>query len=155
MDRRAVIDTLQNIIGDYLKIQRLDLIDLIYRYEGKDLILRVLVDRPEGGITLYECAQINKEISQILDAKDILRMRYVLEVSSPGLDRLLITREDFSRCINRRVRFFLAEPIDGRVETEGVITKVEGDLVHVDIEDKIIEILLSKINRGKQLIGGI
>lgn len=155
MDRQAIIDTLKNIIGDYLKIQQLDLVDFICRHEGRNLIVSILVDRPGGGITLDECAQINKEMSRILDEQDILKMGYVLEVSSPGLDRLLKTRDDFSRCINRRVRFFLNEAIGGKVELEGIITKIEDDLVYVDIGDKIIPIPLSKINRGKQVIGSI
>lgn len=155
MDRRAIIGELKNIIGDYLKIQDLDLIDLIYRYEGRDLILRILVDKPQGGITLEECAQLNKQISNILDEKDILQTRYVLEVSSPALDRWLKTKSDFSRCINRKVRFFLNEAISGKMECEGIINKVENDAVCVDSDDKIIEIPLLKIIKAKQVISCI
>lgn len=155
MDRVAVIEELKSIIADVLKLQGADLVGLIYRYEGSDLILRVLADRPQGGITLDECARVNVQISQILDEKDILKMRYILEVSSPGLDRLLRTASDFLRSINRKVRFFLKEAVDGKVEIEGLIVKVEGDLICVDIEGKIIEIPLSKINRGKQVINNI
>lgn len=151
MDRRAIIGELKNIIGDYLKIQGLDLIDLIYRYEGRDLILRILVDKPQSGITLEECAQLNKQISNILDEKDILQTRYVLEVSSSGLDRWLKTKSDFSRCINRKVRFFLNEAISGKMEWEGIINKVENDAVCVDTDDKIIEIPLLKIIKAKQV----
>jgi ribosome maturation factor RimP len=152
MDRQRVITELKNIIGDYLKIQGLDLIDVIYRYEGRDLILRVLTDKPQGGITLEECAQLNKQISNILDEKDILQTRYVLEVSSPGLDRWLKTKSDFGRCINRKVRFFLNEAISGKMECEGIINKVENNAVCVDSDDKIIEIPLLKIIKAKQVI---
>ena len=152
MDRQAIITELKNIIADYLKIQGLDLIDLIYRYEGKDLILRILVDKPQGGITLEECAQLNKQIGNILDEKDILQTRYVLEVSSPGLDRRLKTKSDFNRCINRRVRFFLNEAIGGKMECEGIINKVEDDAVCIDSDGKIIEIPLLKIITAKQVI---
>lgn len=152
MDRQEIIETLKSIIEDYLKIQQLDLVDLIYRQEGRGLILRILIDRPQGGITLGECTRLNREISAILDERDILKMNYVMEVSSPGLGRILKTKADFCRCINRRVRFFFNEPINGKAELEGVIIKVENDSACVDIEDKIMEIPLSKINRGKQVI---
>lgn len=152
MDRQAVVTELKNIIADYLKIQGLDLIDLIYRYEGRDLILRILADKPQGGITLEECARLNKQIGNILDEKDILQTRYILEVSSPGLDRGLKTENDFNRCINRRARFFLNEAIGGKMEYEGIINKVEDDAVCVDSCGKIIEIPLSKIIKAKQVI---
>ena len=151
MDREEIILELRDVVGSYLKDQGLDLIDLIYRYEGRDLILRILVDKPQGGITLEECAQLNKQISNILDEKDILQTRYVLEVSSSGLDRWLKTKSDFRRCINRRVRFFLNEAISGKMEWEGIINKVENDAVCVDTDDKIIEIPLLKIIKAKQV----
>lgn len=152
MDREEIILELRDVVGSYLKDQGLDLIDLIYRYEGRDLILRILVDKPQGGITLEECAQLNKQISNILDEKDILQTRYVLEVFSPGLDRWLKTKSDFRRCINRRVRFFLNEAISGKMEWEGIINKVENDAVCVDTDGKIIEIPLLKIIKAKQVI---
>ena len=153
MDRQEIIAELQNIIGDYLKIQGLDLVDLILRQEGRDLILRILVDRPEGGITVGECANLNERISNLLDEKDILQTRYVIEVSSPGFDRALKTRNDFLRCINRRVRFFLNESINGKIELEGLISKVENDSVYIESRNELIEIPLTKINKAKQVIG--
>lgn len=153
MDRQTLINELTNIIGDYLKAQGLELVNLIYRYEGKDLFLRILVDRPEGGISLDECARLNNEISRVLDEKDILRERYILEVSSPGIDRPLAVKSDFSRCINRNVKFFLTEPIGGRRELEGLIYKVEEASVHIDAQGRRFEIPLSKIAKAKQIIG--
>lgn len=152
MDRQEIIAELKNIIGDYLKIQGLDLVDIIYRHEGRDLILRVLADRPEGGITVGECANLNERISNLLDEKDILQTRYVIEVSSPGLDRALNTKNDFLRCINRRTRFFLNESINGKIELEGLISKVENDSVYIEFRNEIIEIPLTKINKAKQVI---
>ncbi len=152
MDRQEIIAQLQNIIGDYLKIQGLDLVDLILRHEGRDSIVRILVDRPEGGITVGECAQLNDRISNLLYEKDILQTRYILEVASPGLDRPLKTKNDFLRCINRRVRLFLNESINGKIELEGLISKVENDSVYIESRSELIEIPLTKINKAKQVI---
>ena len=152
MDRQEIIAELRNIIGDYLKIQGLDLVDLILRHEGRDSIVRILVDRPEGGITVGECAKLNIQTSNLLDEKDILQTRYILEVASPGLDRPLKTKNDFLRCINRRARFFLNESINSKIELEGVISKVENDLVYIESNNEIIEIPLTKINKAKRVI---
>ena len=153
VDRQEIIAELKNIIGEYLKIQGLDLVDLILRQEGRDLILRIIADRPEGGITVGECANLNERISNLLDEKDILQTRYVIEVSSPGLDRALKTRNDFLRCINRRARFFLNELINGKIELEGLISKVGNDSVYIESRNELIEIPLTKINKAKQVIG--
>jgi ribosome maturation factor RimP len=150
MDRQAIIEELRIIIGDYLKNEGLDLVDLIYRYEGRDLILRILADRPEGGINLDECARLNRGISETLDEKNILEGSYLLEVSSPGLDRPLKTRSDFLRCLNKKVRFFLSEPVNGKIEWEGSVINVSNILVNVNLGETVIDIPLEKINKAKQ-----
>lgn len=152
MDREAFIAELRIIIGDYLKGEGLDLIELIYRYEGRDLFLRVLTDKPEGGITLGECVLLNKELSRILDEKDIMQEGYLLEVSSPGLDRPLKTKSDFMRCVNRRARFFLNQPVNGKIEIEGLISNAGDNSVYINIGQDTIEIPLNSINKAKQIV---
>jgi ribosome maturation factor RimP len=152
MDRQAIIEELKVIIEDYLKSQSLDLVDFIYRYEGRDLVLRILIDKPEGGISLDECASCNQNISRILDEENILETRYILEVSSPGLDRPLKTKNDFLRCINREVKFFLNESIEGKLELDGIIQKVDGAAVYIDTKDRSLAIPILNINKAKQII---
>lgn len=155
MDRQTVINELSSIIGEYLKMKELDLVDFIYRYEGRDLFLRIIADKPEGGITLDECAHLNNELGRILDEKNILQVRYVLEVSSPGLDRPLKTEKDFLRCINKKAKIFLSVPINGKKELDGLISKVEDNSAYIDTGAKILNIPLSKITRAKQIINNI
>lgn len=152
VDRQAIIEELRVIIEEYLKSQTLELVDLIYRYEGKDLVLRILIDKPEGGISLDECASHNQDISRALDEKNMLQTRYILEVSSPGLDRPLKTKSDFLRCINREVKFFLNEHIEGRLELDGVIQKADDQAVYIDTKGKTLVIPICKINKAKQII---
>lgn len=152
MDREGLVKELRIVLDDFLKVRGLDLVDLIHRYEGRDLILRVLVDRPKGGISLGDCAGLNRDLSALLDEKSILQDGYTLEVSSPGLDRPLETENDFSRCLNKRVRFFLNEFIDGKLEWDGIINNVGGKIVYIDVDKGIIQVPLDKINKAKQII---
>lgn len=152
MDRQQILEELRGMMSDYLEGQGLDLVDLIYRYEGRDLVLRILVDKPEGGISLDECSALNSKISRILDEKDILKEKYILEVSSPGVDRPLLTKRDFIRCINKKARFFLNGPINGKMEWEGLIAKVGDEVVYVQIQNEVIEIPLKNIRKAKQII---
>lgn len=152
MDRQAIVAELKLAIGNFLQAHNIELVDLIYHYEGKDLMLRILADRPEGGITLDECSFLNQEISQILDQMDLLQQRYILEVSSPGLDRPLTQKNDFLRSLNKRTRFFLNTAVKGKIEWEGTILKVENDVISVRAKDEMIEIPLAKINQAKLVI---
>lgn len=151
MYRQDVIEKIRNIITGYLESRQIDLVDFIYRYEGPNLILRLLVDKPEGGISLDECAYLNTEIGRMLDEKNILQQRYILEVSSPGLDRPLKSKKDFLRCIDKKLKFFLKEEIAGRLELEGAVKKIEGDSVYIEVNTELIEIPLFKLNKAKQV----
>ncbi|MDD5166617.1 MAG: ribosome maturation factor RimP [Candidatus Omnitrophica bacterium] len=152
MDREAIQEELRFIIIEYLENKGLDLVDLIYRYEGRDLFLRILVDLPQGGISVGDCAQVNKEIGEILDEKNMLEGSYILEVSSPGLDRPLKTKSDFLRCLGKKIRFFLSEPVNGRIEWEGLISTAGDDTVVISSGETSIGIPLAKINKAKQVL---
>ena len=152
MDREAIQEELRFIIIEYLENKGLDLVDLIYRYEGRDLFLRILVDLPQGGISVGDCTQVNKEIGEILDEKDMLEGSYILEVSSPGLDRSLKTKSDFLRCLGKKIRFFLSEPVNDRIEWEGLISTAGDDTVVINSGETSIGIPLAKINKAKQVL---
>jgi ribosome maturation factor RimP len=118
MRKDEIICELENIMRDHLESQGLELVELVYRFEGRYMVLRLLVDRPEGGITIEECARLNNEISCILDEKNIIEERFALEVCSPGLDRPLKSKNDFVRSLNRKVKFFLSQPVHGKIEVD-------------------------------------
>ncbi|MFH1621609.1 MAG: ribosome maturation factor RimP [Candidatus Omnitrophota bacterium] len=130
-----------------------DLIELKSIASGSGIILRFLIDRQEGGITLQECAQLNSDIGRMLDENNIISDNYTLEVSSPGIDRFLIEPRDFRRAINKRIHLFLKEEQDGKIEIEGQLNKVDdmGVLV-VDDKNNEFSIIFSNINRAKQVI---
>lgn len=153
MDKENLIRELRQLIGDFLQAQGVDLVDLIYRFEGRGPVLRILADWPEGGITLGECSRLNQEIARLLDEKEIIAQSYLLEVSSPGIDRPLKNREDFTHSLQRQVRFFLNQPVNGKVEWAGLIKRVEDNAVFIEQEDVLLEIPLASINKARQEIG--
>ena len=147
-----LIIELKSLLSDYLTSLNFVLVDIIYRYEGGDLFLRILADKPEGGINLDECAGLNRGIGGLLDEKDIIKGNYILEVSSPGLDRPLKTREDFSRLLNKKAKFFLNEVINGKLEWDGLISQVSQESVSVATDEGTIEVPIVKINKAKLII---
>ena len=94
-DKFELQEKLREVIEGYLKGENVVLVDLTLRKQGKKLILRIFVDELNGGITVDKCAYLNNAIAQLLDSVNLIQAHYILEVSSPGLDRPLVNQEDF------------------------------------------------------------
>lgn len=152
IDKYELREKLRSVIGDYLKREGVILVDLNFMLSGEKSILRILVDLPGGGITLDKCTYINNLISQLLDEENLIQSSYVLEVSSPGVDRPLISKEDFSRCLNRKVKIFFNQFQEGKSEITGVIVSVADAGVNVDSEGQIQQIPFDRIRKAKQII---
>lgn len=101
---------------------------------GRTATLQIMVDRPEGGITVDDCGEISTAISAVLDVEDPLEDAYHLEVSSPGIDRPLTRLKDFATFEGYEVRLETDQPVDGRKRFKGVLAGVEGDEILINIE---------------------
>jgi len=102
---------------------------------GRTPTLQIMADRPEGGIGVDDCADLSHAISVTLDVSDPLEEAYVLEVSSPGIDRPLTRLKDFERWEGHEVRIETTESIDGRRRFRGILAGVEDDEVLIEIEE--------------------
>ncbi len=129
-----------------------ELVDMRMRRYGGQTTLEILVDKRSGGITVAECSVLNRKIGEALEVASVFAGPYMLEVSSPGIDRPLRTKNDFLRTLKREVRIFLSQPVANRIEYEGTIEKVEDDRVIVNVDEEFITIPLSNINKAKQII---
>jgi len=152
MENKNLVPGLENLLKDFLAGQSLELVELFCQHEGRNLRVRLLVDKPAGGITVGECVRVNRGISALLEEKEIIRENYILEVNSPGLDRTLKVKQDFFRCQGRKVKFFLIEPINGKIEIVGLIFQVLEDGVEVEIAQSVCFIAFSRIQYAKQVI---
>lgn len=103
---------------------------------GKTRTLQIMADRPDGGIVVDDCARISTAVSAVLDVEDPIEDAYVLEVSSPGIDRPLTRLKDFAQWEGYEARIETAEPIDGRRRFKGMLAGVEDDEVLLEIEEK-------------------
>jgi ribosome maturation factor RimP len=102
---------------------------------GKTRILQIMADRPEGGIEVDDCAAISTAVSAVLDVEDPIEENYVLEVSSPGIDRPLTRLKDFDMWVDYEARIETTELIDGRRRFKGILQGTEGDEVLIEIEE--------------------
>ncbi|MGE5279253.1 MAG: ribosome maturation factor RimP [Deltaproteobacteria bacterium] len=149
-------DTLLKIkaaVGPHLEQAGYVLVDLrLYRNQGGEQVLEVLADRPEGGITLGECAALSREIGVILERDGVATGRYLLDVSSPGMDRPLAGQADFRRVRGRRIRVFLSAAVAEKIEHCGVLEEAGPEAIRLALEDRTIDITYDKINKAKQVV---
>ena len=151
--QEEIADRIKNSTRDMIDSLGYDLVELKYSRTSYGMAVQFLIDRKEGGITVEECTQLNRSIGEMLDHKNIISGKYVLEVSSPGLDRSLSQEGDFRRALNSNVRVFLKEPIEEKLEFQGKILSVDSECVCLETEkNNQMVIQFSKINKAKQEI---
>ena len=100
---------------------------------GKRKTLQVMAERQDGQMDVDDCARLSRSISEVLEAADPISEEYVLEVSSPGIDRPLTAREDFVRFAGHEARVELVHGLEGRRRFKGMLTGVEGEDVLLDV----------------------
>ena len=117
-----VVDRVQTVAVPVIQSQGMTLVDVEFRREARGWVLRLYLDRPEG-VTLEDCQEVSEQLSDLLDVEDLIDHPYSLEVSSPGLDRVLKTPQDFARFAGRSARIETAAPIRGQRRFRG---RLEG-----------------------------
>ena len=147
-----IMDKIRDLLNPLLEEMQLQLVDLTVRRQGQDFFAEIFVDHPCGGITLDECSVLNRRLNDRMDQENLITDNYFIEVSSPGLDRPLKTKEDFLRVMGRNVHFYLADLIENKREHTGVIKDVQEARVLVDASGKDIFIPLESINKALQVI---
>jgi ribosome maturation factor RimP len=103
----------------------------------------------QGGISVDDCAAVSHAVSQILDAEDPIKGHYTLEVSSPGLDRILRKRAHFERFVGERVFVELKLPIEGRRRFAGTLKSVLGEAIVVEVDGRAHELPLDRIHKAR------
>lgn len=127
--------------------KNIELVDLEWRRENRGWVLRIYIDKP-GGVTIRDCVKISELVGRILDEEDIIHHSYNLEVSSPGIERPLVKKEDFERFRGEKAKIVLKNPISGRRNFLGVILGTKGDLILLEADNKTWEIPFSEIKKA-------
>ena len=147
-DQQAQIHRqVEEICESLVVSEGMELVDLEYRREGPRWMLRLFIDK-EGGVNIDDCARISRELGDLLDVKDVIPQAYVLEVSSPGLNRRIRKKEDFSRFVGQKVQLWLVSPKDGRRKIVGDLVGVEGEEVVVTAPEGRISVALTDIAKA-------
>lgn len=145
-------NAIQEFITPLMNELSVELVEFNIRRQNKMIVIDVITDKPQGGITLDECSLVNQKLSQGLEAKDLIKEGFTLEVSSPGLDRPLKTVKDFLRNVGNNVRFYLLEQVEEKKEHTGIIKEVMDGEIIIDTKKSSVTIPINKINKAVQVI---
>jgi ribosome maturation factor RimP len=119
---------------------------------GKQRFLRVYIDKP-GGVSHRDCEAVSEQLGVLLDVEDLVPgPRYILEVSSPGLDRKLTKAPDFERFAGRLARISTVEPVENCTFFEGRLAGCSNGLVKLDIQGRIVELPLAGIRKANLVV---
>ena len=121
-----------------------ELSDLELKLGARDGLIRVFIDKPEG-VGLDDCEAVSRQVSAVLDVEDPIPGHYVLEVSSPGLDRRLTKVEHFRRFTGEDVRIKLRFPVEGRRNFRGAIRAVDDENVEVEVDGQSHRLSIASI----------
>jgi ribosome maturation factor RimP len=122
---------------------------LIFQAQQGRSLLRVFIESPQG-VPIDACEKISRQIASILDTEDVIRHAYVLEVSSPGMDRQLFELEHYRRVVGSKVKVKLLEAIEGRRSFVGIVIGVEEDgNISLNVEGKSMVLPIEKIQTAQ------
>jgi len=130
----------------------LTLVDVELKGGGGTRLLRVYIDKP-GGVSHADCELVSEQLSAMLDVEDPFPGSYTLEVSSPGLDRLLVKESDFVHFAGRKARVVVREPVDDQKVLEGRLAGFEAGRVRLDLgKAGLKELELSNIQKARLVV---
>ena len=151
MGKTSVYQSIADLIEPTLRESNIELVDVEYKKTGKIWVLRVFIDKSQG-VTVHDCQELSREIEDLIEIHELIDDHYVLEVSSPGLDRPLKKDTDFLRNKGKRIQIKTYSPINNKKENVGtVIDFVNGTLLLEDRKD-ILKISLTEIAQAKLII---
>ena len=125
-----------------------ELADLELKLAGRDSLVRVFIDRPEG-VGLEDCETVSRQVSAVLDVEDPVPGHYVLEVSSPGLDRKLTKPAHYRRYVGDNIRVQLRFPIEGRRKFRGRLTAASEETIQIEVDGQLHELPIATIDTAR------
>ena len=151
MAKKRITEIAAEMMADFLAAEGYELYNIEFVKEGKDWFLRVYVDMAsgEGYIGTEDCEKVSRFLSEKLDEEDPIEQNYYLEVSSPGMDRPLLTKAHYERYVGSEVEIRLYKGKDGTKNIQGVLDSIEGETVTVtDHDNKKWELELAEIAKA-------
>ncbi|HTZ18520.1 MAG TPA: ribosome maturation factor RimP [Dissulfurispiraceae bacterium] len=131
----GIKDKIQELALQVTEDEQVELVDVIVLGSGRKTLVRLTIDK-DGGVTVGDCEKVSRGVEALLDVEDVIANTYMLEVSSPGLDRPLTKMRDFERSVGKLARIITAEKIGDESFFIGRIIDTGDNFIRLRLEDK-------------------
>ncbi len=143
-------EKVENLIEPKIKELGYKLYDVEYIKEGKDYYLRVYIEK-DTGISLEDCELVSNNINEIIDQADYIKEQYFLEVSSPGVERVLKKDKHLQGNIGAKIQVKLFKPFNGQKQYEGILKDYSETVINLETQNEILEIERQNIGQIKTM----
>ena len=151
MGKAPVTQSVTELIEPGLLADGLELVDVEFKKEGKNWILRIYIDR-EGGVTLADCQKVSRLAGDLIEVEEVIEPVYTLEVSSPGLNRVLKKEKDFLKYSGKKIYVQCHAPMDGRKKFTGILTGFIDQSIHIELDGQHYMIPLNLVAKANLVI---
>ena len=138
-ETKTVIESIIEWIQPKLEELSLDLYDISFKKEGSDKYLRITLDKETGGVSISDCEAVSRFLDKILEEKDPIQEAYILEVSSPGVERALKKDSDFTRFSGETVDVKLYRAVEGHKTIRGKLIGLVDNVVTIECGEEVKE----------------
>jgi len=145
---RELINSLWGLIEPVLEPDGIELVEVEFRPEGGRWVLRLYIDSPMG-VTLDDCEFVSRQVGALLDIKDPIEKPYTLEVSSPGINRVLRKEKDFNLFAGSPVRLKTRRKVAGRRNFQGILKGMENSKIVIDVDGDRMEISPEDLEKAR------
>lgn len=146
-DKKEIIAKVEKLINPILDDMGYELVDVEYLFKHGRWALIIYIDKP-GGVGIEDCVRVNNEIGDIISVKDIITHEYVLEISSPGLNRPLKKEKDFLWAMGKKIKVKMGNPINNRKNFTGYLRDYRDGLIRLEIDNDIFELPLVEVEKA-------
>ena len=148
MDFEKMLEKVDQVVTPLITSLGLELIEREFGSQHGQFVLRLYIDRPEGGITIDDCERVSKTVEDPLESAGIIPRQYTLEVSSPGVDRPLRRPQDFERFIGSRVVIKMKKQVEGSRNFTGLIKGYKEGIILLSVDGQDCSIPLKLLSKA-------
>jgi ribosome maturation factor RimP len=150
---RNTADEVAVLVAPILEDMAFELVDSEFLHARGKWVLRLTIDK-EGGVTIDDCAMVSRELGDHIDVKELILHPYVLEVSSPGLNRPLKKEKDVLRAIGKKIKVRMRAPIQGRRNYVGSLAAFSQGVLYVSVDKNEVALPWAEVEKANLIYEG-
>lgn len=152
MEHLPLLKKVERTIAPMAETMGYDIVRIVMVGSGNDQTLQIMAEKPDGTMHIDDCSRLSQAISALLDVEDLIPDAYVLEVSSPGIDRPLTRLKDFDRYKDNETRVELSTALNGQKKFRGMLRGVDGEDILLDIDTGSVKLPFRDVDKAKLVL---